>query len=143
MGLGWQVTRGLFGASHAASKGIVNSAARSSAVRGAYRGQSAVNRGLVGPWDQISAGASDYLDYSGLATPGDLKPVTWSFPLGRYVLPRGRSWKRQGEIGVSAATANKHTVVYAPAGSGKTASVLVPWISHAMSFGYFVVALDV
>jgi hypothetical protein len=143
MSVGWELTRGLFGASQAASRGIANRAAQSSAIRGAHRGRSAVRRGLIGPWDQIPAGAFDYLDYSGLATPGDLRPVTWSFPLGQYVLPKGRSWRAQSELGISAATANKHSIVYAPAGSGKTGSVLVPWIYHAMSSGYFVVAIDV
>lgn len=143
LSLGWQLTRGLFGASQAASRRITASAAQGAAIRGVYRGGAAVRRGLVGPWDQIPAGASNYLDYSGLATPGDLNGTVWSFPLGRYVLPKGKSWKAEQEIGVSAGTANKHSIVYAPAGSGKTASVLVPWIYHAMSFGYFVVAIDV
>lgn len=143
MGTGWQVTRGLFGVSNAVSRSIVNGAAQNSAVRGASRGRGAVRRGLVGPWDQIPPGASGYLDYTGLATPGDIRPVTWSFPLGRYVLPKGKTWKTHGEIGISASTANKHSIVYAPAGSGKTGSVLVPWIYHAMSFGYFVIAIDV
>lgn len=136
------MTRGLFSASRAASKAIVNTSAQGAAVREARRGGSAVRRGLVGPWDSIPAGAGDYLDYSGLATPGELKVAPWSFPLGRYVLPKGRKWKPQAEIGVTTATANKHAVVYAPAGSGKTAGVIVPWIWHALYFGYFVVALD-
>jgi hypothetical protein len=142
MSMSWQITRGLFGASQAASRHIANSAAQGAAIRSASRGSAAVQRGLVGPWDPIPAGASGYLDYSGLATPGDLSINPWMFPLGRYVLPKGRTWKVQAEIGVTGATANRHTVVYAPAGSGKTTGVLVPWIYHALYFGYFVLALD-
>ncbi len=142
MGIGWEITRGLFGASQAASRHVSNSAAQGAAARNARRGSAAVRRGLVGPWDQVPAGAGGYLDYRGLATPGDLNVEPWTFPLGRYITPKGRAWKPQAEIGVTSATANKHAVVYAPAGSGKTTGVIVPWIYHAMYFGYFVVALD-
>jgi hypothetical protein len=142
LGIGWELTRGLFGASHAASRAIVNSGAQGAAIRGARRGGAAVRRGLVGPWDQIPAGASGYLDYSGLATPGDINTQPWNFPLGKYILPKGKNWQSETEIGITSDTANKHSVVYAPAGSGKTAGVIVPWIWHALSYGYFVVALD-
>ena len=142
MGVGWELTRGLFGASHAASRHIVNSASQGAAVRNATRGGAAIRRGLVGPWDPIPAGASNYLDYSGLATYGDLSVDPWVFPIGKYILPKGKVWKAREELGVNDHVANRHAVVYAPAGSGKTAGVIVPWIYHAMRYGYFVIALD-
>jgi TraM recognition site of TraD and TraG len=142
VGIGWELTRGIFGVSHAAGQHIANSAAQGTAVRSASRGSAAVRRGLVGPWDSIPAGAANYLDYSGLATPGDLTVDPWMFPLGRYVMPKGRTWKTSGEIGITGQTANRHTVVYAPTQSGKTTSIIAPWIYHAMYFDYFVVALD-
>lgn len=142
MGIGWELTRGLFGVSHSASRHIANSAAQGAVARSANRGGAAVRRGIVGPWDPIPAGASDYLDYSGIATPGDLTVDPWMFPLGRYIMPKGRTWKAGSEIGITGQTANRHTVVYAPTQSGKTTSIIAPWIYHAMYFGYFVVALD-
>lgn len=96
----------------------------------------------MGPWDPVPAGAAGFADYSGLATPGDITTVPWMFPLGRYVLPKGRSWKARDELGIDGSTANRHTVVYAPSQSGKTTSIIAPWIYSAMEYGYCVVALD-
>lgn len=146
MGIGWQVTRGLFAASNSASRQMANAAATNSAVRRANKGSRAVRRGLVGPWDQVPAGAQDFLDYSGVATPNDVQWQTWALPLGKYVLPKaarfGDGFQTKDEFGLSPETANRHTVVYAPAGSGKTTSVIAPWIYSAMAQGYLVVALD-
>ena len=142
MGVGWDITRGLLGASASASRHLANSAARSAAIRQAGRGHRATNRGRVGPWDPIPAGSANFADYSGLATPGDITVSSWMFPLGRYVLPKGRIWHSREPLGVSAETANRHTVVYAPTQSGKTTSIIAPWIYAALEYGYFVVALD-
>ncbi|MFT4188957.1 MAG: type IV secretion system DNA-binding domain-containing protein [Aeromicrobium sp.] len=146
MGIGWKVTRGVFAASNSIGKQMSNSAATSAAIRKANRGQRAVKRGFIGPWDEVPANAQDFLDYSGVATPEDLDIPPWAFPLGRYVLPKatmfGGGFPSKNEIGLSPELANRHTVVYAPAGSGKTASVIVPWIYEAMEQGYLVVALD-
>lgn len=146
MGIGWQVTRGLFAASNSTSKQMSNAMAQNAAVRRANKGARAVKRGFIGPWDQIPAGAQDFLDYSGVAVASDVKWQEWAFPLGRYVLPKaaffGDGFQVKEEFGVSTGTANRHAVVYAPAGSGKTTSVIAPWIYAAMAQGYLVVALD-
>lgn len=146
MRLGWQVTRGLLAATDSASRSIANAASANAAVRRANKGSRAVRRGLVGPWDQIPAGSQDFLDYSGVATPNDVRWQTWAFPLGRYVLPKSRplgdGFQVKDEFGLSPETANRHTVVYAPTQSGKTTSIIAPWIYAAMAQGYVVVALD-
>ena len=82
----------------------------------------------VGGWwaraDNVPANAGDFLDYSGLATPGEMTVPPWVFPLGRYVLPKSGilhgEWRAEQEIGISDAVANRHSVVYAPTQSGKT-----------------------
>lgn len=146
MGLGWQVTRGLFEASNSASRQMANAAATNAAIRRANKGSRAVRRGLVGPWDTVPAGAQDFLDYSGVAKDSDMNWQTWAFPLGRYVLPQaprfGSGFQTKDEFGLSPETANRHTAVYAPTQSGKTTSVIAPWIHSAMAQGYLVVALD-
>jgi hypothetical protein len=146
VGIGWQVTRGLFAASNSASRQMANTAATNAAIRRANRGSRAVRRGMVGPWDPVPANAQDFLDYSGVATPADIRWQNWAFPLGRYVLPKaGRlagSFQTKDEFGLSPEAANRHTVVYAPTQSGKTTSVLAPWIYAAMAQGYLVVTLD-
>lgn len=146
MGIGWQVTRGLFAVSNSASRQVSNTAATNAAMRRANKGSRAARQGVVGPWDQVPAGAQGFLDYSGVATPQDVAWQTWAFPLGRYVLPKtarfGDGFQVKDEFGLSPETANRHTAVYAPAGSGKTTSVIAPWIYSAMTQGYLVVALD-
>lgn len=146
MGIGWQVTRGLFAASNAASQQMGNAVATNAAIWKANKGSRAARRGFIGPWDPVPAGAQDFLDYSGVATPGDIQGQTWVFPLGRYVLPKvglfGEGFQPKDEFGLAPATANRHTAVYAPAGSGKTTSVIAPWIYSAMAQGYLVVAID-
>lgn len=147
MGIGWNVTRGLFGASNLAGQTMANSIARGVAERQATRGSRAVRSGLVGPWDTIPADAGGFLDYSGVATPGDMNVPMWAFPLGRYILPksgvlRGNEWRADQEIGISGKIANRHSVVYAPTQGGKTTSVIAPWIYSALGQGYLVVALD-
>lgn len=146
MGIGWDITRGLFGATTAAGRSIATGAAQGAAMRGALRGGAAVQRGLVGPWDDVPSGAADFLDYSGVATPGEMRIPPWSFPLGRYVLPRSTrlrpEWPATDEIGITADLANRHSVVYAPTQVGKTTSIIAPWIHAALEQGYLVVTLD-
>ena len=146
MGIGWDITRGLFGAANSAGQTMANSAARGVAERQASRGTRAVRRGLVGPWDAVPANAGGFLDYSGVATPGDMDVPTWVFPLGRYILPKSGvlrgEWRADQEFGVSEKVANRHSVVYAPTQSGKTTSVIAPWIYSALGQGYLVVTLD-
>lgn len=146
MGIGWDMTRGLFGAANSAGQTMANSAARGVAERQASQGTRAARRGLVGPWDAVPANAGDFLDYSGVATPGDMEVPRWVFPLGRYILPKSGflrdEWKADQEIGISEKIANRHSVVYAPTQSGKTTSVIAPWIYSALGQGYLVVTLD-
>lgn len=142
MGVGWRITKGAFDVSLAAQRSMSNSILQRSSERQANRGGRAANRGLIGPYDPPPPPqASGYLDYSGLATPNDIQGTTWNFPLGRYVLPR-KKWEGREEFGLSTEMANRHTVVYAPTQTGKTTSVIAPWIYAGMRAGYLVVAID-
>jgi type IV secretory pathway TraG/TraD family ATPase VirD4 len=144
MGAGWKLTKGVFSASHATSKALSGSVQQGMVRRHANRGWRAASRGLVGPFDPPPPPhASDYLDYGGLATPADIEGQTWTFPVGRYVVPR-KKWRAKDRdvLGISAAEANKHAVVYAPTQIGKTTSIIAPWIYSAMRAGYLVVAFD-
>ena len=146
MGIGWDITRGLFGATQAAGRSMSNAAVHGAAARQANSGSRAIRRGLVGPWDNIPSNASDFLDYSGVAGPGELNLSPWVFPLGRFILPRSTrlkpEWPAIDEIGLPMSIANRHSVVYAPTQSGKTTSIVAPWIYQALGQGYLVIALD-
>lgn len=144
MGVGWKLTKGVFTATHATSKALNNSMQQGTVRRQANRGWKAAASGIIGPFDPPPPPhAQGYLDYSGLATYGDLCSEDWSFPLGRYVEPRKR-WeaKERDQLGISDTVVNKHTVVYAPTQAGKTTSVIAPWIYYGMRAGYLVIALD-
>lgn len=139
MGLFREVAKGTLGASRAAG----NAAARSSAGFGMNRGRRAVASGLVGPWDPPPPpGSAGYLDFSGVARPGDLNCSDWWFPLGRYLMPK-RPWRPTDPIGLPLAEANRHTIVLGPSRAGKTAGLIAPWIVEGVRAGYRVVALDV
>lgn len=111
------------------------------ALRAAGRG---ARRGYLAPGDPAPppTAPTDYLDYRGVATWRETSNlVHGDFPLGSFVdLRRGRP---RGPIGLPGAALNRHAVVIGPAGSGKTAGVLVPWMHAAMTAGWSVVAVDV
>jgi type IV secretory pathway TraG/TraD family ATPase VirD4 len=100
--------------------------------------------GLLGPWDAppnpqaMQVGA---YDYRGVARPSDIGPVAADFPLGYYREPR--RWTATDPIGLSENGANQHTIVLGPTRSGKTASIIAPWIHAALKLGYSVLAVDV
>jgi type IV secretory pathway TraG/TraD family ATPase VirD4 len=144
VGAGWKLTKGVFTAGHVTGQAIGGSIQQGMVRRQANRGWKAAAAGLIGPFDPPPPPqASGYLDYAGLATPADISGQTWTFPVGRYVLPRKRWQAKEREpLGISAAEANKHTVVYAPTQIGKTTSIIAPWIYNAMRAGYLVVAFD-
>lgn len=101
-------------------------------------------RGYLAPGDPTPPPTvvNDYLDYRGVAAWQEAQNLTeGSFPLGEFIdLRRSRM---RGPIGLPPATLNRHAVVIGPAGSGKTAGLLIPWIHSALSTGWAVVAVDV
>jgi hypothetical protein len=139
----WKGAKGVFAASNAASQAAAGHLQMGATNWGLRRDMKAAQRGVVGPWDPpIPPGASGYYDYSGLAKPEDIGAVSDEFPLGRYVVPKGK-WKLGEPIGLDASALITHTAVIAPTGSGKTASVIAPWIYGGLRSGYLVVAVDV
>jgi len=137
----WRLSKGIFEVSAAAQRGVTQSLNQSMAQRQANRGWRAAQSGLVGPWDPPPPPhLGDYLDFSGVARPEDISGNGSDFPLGRYVLPRKR-WEPREELGLTAA-ANSHTVVFGASTSGKTTSIIAPWICAGLRAGYLVVAVD-
>lgn len=142
MSLVWRSSKAMFGAGMAVQRSAAVSAGRSMAERQANRGARAARQGLIGPFDPPPPPhVSGYLDYSGLATPGDIT-TGGPFPIGRYVLPRKR-WRAGEPLSLPDEVANRHTAVLGPTRRGKTASLIAPWIHAAVEAGYLVVAVDV
>jgi type IV secretory pathway TraG/TraD family ATPase VirD4 len=138
----WRLSKGIFEISAAAQRGLTNSVNQAVAERQAGRGSRAAQRGIIGPWDPPPPShLGDYLDFSGVARPEDISGNGADFPLGRYVVPRKR-WEPREPIGLTAAAANAHTVVFGASTAGKTTSIIAPWIYAGMRAGYLVVAVD-
>ena len=136
----WKVARAGWRVSSAANRSAHNGAAsilNNRLSRGA-------KQGILGPGDPpppphaLQAGL---WDYRGVARPRDIPPVSADFPLGRYIEPR--RWSPGQRFWLSAPIANEHTIALGPTRSGKTASVIAPWIHHALGLGYSVLAVDV
>lgn len=112
------------------------------ALHAAGRG---ARRGFLAPGDPTPPpnATSDYLDYRGVASWRDAKPLAdGQFPLGRYTnLEKGG--RPAHDVGLPAEVVARHSVIVGPAGSGKTHSLIVPWIHAALVQGWAVVALDV
>lgn len=136
----WNIARGAWKVSNAAGnavEGVTIGALSNRVSRGA-------KRGILGPWDSAPpprAMQAGLWDYRGVARPDDILQAAADFPLGRYREPR--RWTARREIGLPGAIANEHTIVLGPTRSGKTVSIIAPWIHCALGLGYSVVAVDV
>jgi type IV secretory pathway TraG/TraD family ATPase VirD4 len=117
---------------HAAS----NAAGDYSAGRGA-------RRGILAPGDPPPPPNSgdSYYDFRGVLSLRKVPPEYQmaEFPLGRYIDPA--KGPRQ-PIGLPAGALETHAAVVAPSGSGKTTSIIVPWIVAGLRAGWSVVAID-
>jgi len=103
-----------------------------------------LKKGIIGPSDRPPPPRAMHIglwDYRGIARPVDIQPMSSEFPVGKYIDPR--SWVSTREIGLSKEVVNQHTIVVGPTRSGKTSSIVVPWIYNALKLGYSVVAVDV
>lgn len=127
----------------AAKMGAKAGIALSGAVSDYSAGRGA-RRGVLAPGDPPpppTAGGS-YYDFRGVL---DLRGVpknlqTAEFPVGRYVHPAKGP---RDPIALPAGVIAHHAAVVGPAGSGKTTSIIVPWIIAGLRAGWSVVTIDV
>jgi type IV secretory pathway TraG/TraD family ATPase VirD4 len=144
MGLLWNVAKGTWAASSAVSR--ISTRRMESAIADAQiKGMtSRVRNGLLRPGDAPpppQAARDGYWDYRALARPHDIYANEWIFPLGAYRDPR--RWRAKELLGLPAPVAKQHTMVLGPTRSGKTASIIAPWIYNGLRAGYSVVAVDI
>ena len=118
-----------------------DSLATKMALHSAGRG---ARRGYLAPGDPTPppTATTDYLDYRGVAAwPEAQNLADGQFPIGAFSdLSKGRF---RGQVGLPAQVINRHAVVVGPAGSGKTYSLLIPWMYAALMSNWSVVAVDV
>jgi type IV secretory pathway TraG/TraD family ATPase VirD4 len=101
-------------------------------------------RGYLAPGDPTPppTATMDYLDYRGVAAWPEAQNLDGEqFPIGAFAdLKKGAF---RGPIGLPGEVMNRHAVVVGPAGSGKTYSLLIPWMYAALTSDWSVVAVDV
>jgi type IV secretory pathway TraG/TraD family ATPase VirD4 len=138
---GYRAAGRAIGAGGRAGARLGDGLASSLALRVASRG---ARRGYLAPGDPAPppTAPTDYLDYRGVASWHEACNLEGlEFPLGAFLdLRRGRPAR---PVGLPPQALNRHAVVVGPAGSGKTAGVLLPWMHAALAAGWSVVALDV
>jgi type IV secretory pathway TraG/TraD family ATPase VirD4 len=101
-------------------------------------------RGYLAPGDPTPppTATTDYLDYRGVAAWADAQNLDGGqFPVGAFADLSRRAFR--GPIGLPGEVMNRHAVVVGPAGSGKTYSLLIPWMYAALTSNWSVVAVDV
>jgi type IV secretory pathway TraG/TraD family ATPase VirD4 len=111
------------------------------------RAKASASRGVLGPGDgPPPPGVPDFFDYRGLVTAPEVTGLDHrqlgpsSFRLGALLdVHRGP----QMPLALPYDVLRRHAAIIGPAGSGKTAGVLVPWIHSALRGGHSVVAIDV
>ena len=134
-----QIARGVVTLGQSLSSGL----ARAASTHSLRRAARASGTRVLAPGDTAPppVGTVDYYDYRGVATARELRELGGhAFSLGRALDPR--AGPRQ-EIGLPFEVLQRHAAVVGPTGSGKTKSVLVPWIVAALRQGHSVVAVDI
>lgn len=102
-------------------------------------------KGIVGPYDGALPPEQEaaVLDYRGLAPLNTINVEPWTYTLGRLREPRGR-WKLTKEpIGITAEAIDQHAAIIGPTTTGKTSSLVVPWVYDALASGRSVLTVDV
>jgi type IV secretory pathway TraG/TraD family ATPase VirD4 len=134
--LAWQLTKKSAGAGRFAAQRAQHA-----------RAQRAVADGVLGPGDAAPPpGVGDFYDYRGIASASEVSHLDLrglgpsGFRLGWLVDPKRGA---QFEVGLPFEALRRHAAVIGPAGSGKTAGAIIPWIVSALRGGHSVVALDV
>jgi type IV secretory pathway TraG/TraD family ATPase VirD4 len=121
------------------------SAGEALAARAAeHRAGRGARRGYLAPGDPAPppTATTDYLDYRGIASWQEAQNLDdGQFPIGAFADLRKQAFR--GPIGLPGEVINRHAVVVGPAGSGKTYSLLIPWMYAALMANWSVVAVDV
>lgn len=141
MSSGWRIFSSVAKGTVNASNGISRAMSGGIESAAANRGSRAARSGILAPGDPPPPpNSGDFYDYRGVAVPNQLKPLVGPFALGVGIDPR--KGNRQ-QLGLLADDLAQHAAVVGPTGSGKTSSLIVPWIAAALRDGHSVVAIDV
>jgi len=141
VGTGWRVISALTAGTARATSSFGRALSGQVETAIANRGAFAARTGILSPGDPPPPpNSADFYDYRGLATARPFRNLFGPFPLGRLIEPR----RGPGvSIGITADILEQHAAIIGPTGSGKTNSLIVPWIAAALRDGHSVVAVDV
>jgi type IV secretory pathway TraG/TraD family ATPase VirD4 len=143
----WEFQRAGFAAAAGTAK-VTAKAVRGAVRAGQYSRQAAAQRRLTGlasagvlaPGDGPAPPGVNVLDYRGLAPTNTVQRLPSGLPLG-YLLDT-----RRGAVGpmyLPVDTIFRHACVIGPPGSGKTYSVITPWIVALLQHGFSVATIDI
>jgi type IV secretory pathway TraG/TraD family ATPase VirD4 len=138
--LAFQATAGALRLAGKAAVGAVRMGQQSAERARLTRSTAAAAGGLIGPGDPAPPPGVDVLDYRGLADPRRLQLVNAGLPLGELIDVKCGPL---GPVALPIDTMVRHACVIGPPGSGKTHSIIVPWIVALLSAGHSVVTVDV
>lgn len=143
----WEFQKLSFRVAGGAAK-IAGKAITGSIRAGQYGADAAAHRrmrrrgglGVLGPGDPPAEPGADVLDYRGLVPTQALQLPAHGLPLGQVIDVH------RGAVGPAALPLDavfRHACVIGPPGSGKTYSVIAPWIVALLQAGFSVATVDV
>jgi type IV secretory pathway TraG/TraD family ATPase VirD4 len=143
MGKLWDASRGIFRASGHLSRTARNAIATGTSNAGVRHASRIAGTGVLGPGDPDPPPLAglDYYDYRGTAAERELKALRGlPYSLGQFLDPH-KGPRR--DIGLPFEVLLRHAAVVGPTGSGKTKSILIPWIATCLREGHAAIAIDV
>jgi type IV secretory pathway TraG/TraD family ATPase VirD4 len=138
----WRASTAATGAAVSAGSMMAEGWARRRRTAAVRPSREAMRTGILAPGDGPPSGTvGTFLDYREVLLPDDVTPLnTGPFPLGRVKHPRADAGAYPVYLGWE--EVRRHLAVVGPAGSGKTANVLVPLAVGAAEAGLGCVVVD-
>lgn len=137
----WRGATTVTGAAVSASNSLIRGLERRARTNAVRPGKAALRTGILCPGDGPPSGSlQSFLDYREILLPEHTAALAAGpFPLGRVVHPHLGG---AHPVHLSWEELRRHVAVIGPAGSGKTANVMAPWVVGAAESGLGVLVVD-
>lgn len=138
----WRGSMALTGAAVSAGNSLARGVERRARVASVKPSRAALRSGILCPGDGPPTGSvGSFLDYREVLLPEQTAALrSGPFPIGRVKHPRSDTGAHP--VFLSWEEVRRHVAVIGPAGSGKTANLMVPWVMGAAACGLGVVVVD-
>lgn len=138
----WRGSAALTSAAVSAGNSLARGIERRSRLASVRPSRAALRSGILCPGDGPPSGSvGSFLDYREVLLPTQTTTLgSGPFPIGRIKHPRSDAGAYP--VFLSWEEVRRHVAVVGPAGSGKTANLMVPWVVGAVAGGLGVVVVD-